>query len=67
MNIPRVVVATRPTALQRVIERHGTAGQARFFIASRGQSLEYQQSWDTEQQSALTLVDGIIPLDWLRN
>jgi hypothetical protein len=66
MNVPRVVVATRPTPLQHVIERHGTAGQARFFLAARGQSLDDLQRWDTEQQSALALVDGIIPLDWRR-
>jgi hypothetical protein len=66
MNVPRVVVATRPTALQRVIERHGTAGQARFYLAGRGQSLEDLQRWDAEQESALALVDAAIPLDWRR-
>ena len=66
MNVPRVVVATRPTALQRVIERHGTAGQARFFLAGRGQSLEDLQRWDAEQESALAKVDAAIPLDWRR-
>jgi hypothetical protein len=66
MNVPRVVVTTRPTALQRVIERHGTAGQARFFLAARGLSLEDLQRWQSEQDAAVAAVDAAIPIDWRR-
>jgi hypothetical protein len=66
MNVPRVVVATRPTALQRVIERHGTPGQARFFLASRGLSLDDLERLQVEQDRAVAAVDRAIPIDWRR-
>jgi hypothetical protein len=66
MNVPRVVVTTRPTALQRVVARHGTAGQARFFLAARGLSLDDLQRWQSEQDAALAIVDAAIPTDWRR-
>jgi hypothetical protein len=66
MNVPRVVVATRPTALQRVIERHGTPGQARFFLASRGLSLDDLERLQAEQDRAVAAVDAAIPIDWRR-
>ena len=66
MNVPRVVVTTRPTALQRVIERHGTAGQARFFLASRGLSLDDLQRWQAEQDAAVAAVEAAIPMEWRR-
>jgi hypothetical protein len=66
MNVPRVVVATRPTALQRVIERHGAPGQARFFLASRGLSLDVLERWQHEQDAAVAAVDAAIPVEWRR-
>ena len=39
-NKPRVVIITRPTAYERLLQQHGTLGQARFFLERRGQSLE---------------------------
>jgi hypothetical protein len=35
---PRVVFVTRKTGLMLLLERHGTAGQARFYLESRGGS-----------------------------
>jgi hypothetical protein len=66
VNIPRVVVTTRPTALQRVIERHGTAGQASFFLSARGLSLDDLRRLDAEQGAAVAAVEAAIPLDWRR-
>ena len=66
MNVPRVVVATRPTALQRVVERHGTAGQARFFLSSRGSSLDDLQRWQCEQDAAVAAVEAAVPIEWRR-
>ena len=66
MNVPRVVVTTRPTALQRVIERHGTAGQARFFLETRGLSLDDLQRWQSEQDAAVAAVEAAVPIDWRR-
>ncbi|MFO0725648.1 MAG: hypothetical protein U1E65_17825 [Myxococcota bacterium] len=37
LNRPRVVLVTRKTNLQVLIERHGTVGQARFYVECRGQ------------------------------
>ena len=66
MNVPRVVVATRPTALQRVVARHGTAGQARFFLSSRGSSLDDLQRWQAEQDAAVAAVEAAVPIEWRR-
>jgi NAD kinase len=35
LSRPRIVLVTRRTRLQVLLERHGTAGQARFYLASR--------------------------------
>jgi hypothetical protein len=35
LSRPRIVIVTRKTRLQVLLERHGTLGQARFFMASR--------------------------------
>ena len=66
MNVPRVVVATRPTALQRVVARHGTAGQARFFLSARGSSLDDLQRWQAEQDAAVAAVEAAVPIEWRR-
>lgn len=36
---PRVVVVTRATGLDRLVEKQGTKGQAEFFLKARGQSI----------------------------
>lgn len=37
---PRVVIVTRKTPIELLLERHGTLGQARFYLKSRGESIE---------------------------
>jgi len=64
--MPRVVVVTRKTDYERVVDRHGTRAQARFFLASRGQDLEEAQSRHDRFQRALRHVVGSIPLSWRR-
>ena len=66
MNVPRAVLATRPTALQRVLERHGTVGQAAFFLSARGLSLDELQRRQQEQDDAVTAVERAIPTEWRR-
>lgn len=66
MSQPRLVVATRPTVLERVLERHGTFGQARFFLQTRGQSIEALQQRHAEQEAAVAAVDAAAPADWRR-
>ena len=36
---PRIVLVTRPTWLEELLDRHGTLGQAEFYLKSRGQTL----------------------------
>ncbi|GIK16204.1 MAG: hypothetical protein BroJett003_11680 [Planctomycetota bacterium] len=38
---PRLVFVTRKSPLQELIERHGTIGQARFYLEVRGESVAY--------------------------
>ena len=66
MNAPRVVLATRPSAMQRVLERHGTAGQAAFYLAARGASLDDLRRRHDEQELAVAEVERAIPTDWRR-
>ena len=37
---PRAVVVHRPTEYDELIARHGTRGQAAFFLSSRGRHIE---------------------------
>lgn len=66
MSAPRVVLATRKTVLQGVIERHGTAGQAEFFLRSRGWSLEDLRRNQAAQDAACQAVAAATPSDWRR-
>lgn len=65
-NTPRVVIVTRPTAYERLLQQHGTLGQARFFLERRGQSLEALETIHSAQEQALKTVDAGIPTDWRR-
>ena len=66
MGAPRVVVVTRKTAYTQLLERHGTAGQAGFFLQSRGQSLDPVRTRHDLLAAAVGAVLGAIPLDWRR-
>jgi len=63
---PRVVVVSRETDYQRLIQRHGTRGQAKFFLASRKQSLEPLETIHAQQESTLRRVLSAVPEDWPR-
>ena len=64
--VPRVVVVTRPSALERLLSRHGTVQQARFVLAGRGQTLDEVVAWHGHFTRALDLVRGAIPRSWRR-
>lgn len=66
MSAPRLVIATRTTAFERVLARHGTIGQARFFLQQREQSLDDLQRRHEEQEAAVAFVDNTAPRDWRR-
>jgi hypothetical protein len=63
---PRIVVVHRRTELDELITRHGTRGQASFFLASRGRSLDEVDERHANLQDALTSVSAAIPIDWRR-
>jgi hypothetical protein len=63
---PRVVVVHRRTEFDELIARHGTRGQAGFFLASRGRSLDGIEERHAAAQGALATVTAAIPIDWRR-
>jgi hypothetical protein len=63
---PRVVVVHRRTELDELLARHGTRGQAGFFLAARGRSLDEVDERDHALRTALATVTAAIPTDWRR-
>jgi NAD kinase len=63
---PRAVLVHRRTELQELLQRHGTRGQAAFFLASRGRRVEDVASRHHAVQAAITAVTSAIPADWRR-
>jgi hypothetical protein len=56
----------RRTELDELIARHGTRGQAGFFLGSRARSLEEVDNRHAAVRDALASVTAAIPLDWRR-
>ena len=63
---PRVVLVHRRTELEELLARHGTPGQAAFFLASRGRDIAELQAAHDQQRAALAHVMSVVPLDWRR-
>jgi hypothetical protein len=63
---PRIVVVHRRTELDELIARHGTRGQAGFFLSSRGRNLEEVDERHTAVRDAIATVTAAIPIDWRR-
>ena len=63
---PRVVLVHRRTELEDLLARHGSRGQARFFLASRGRDLADLDADAERQRAALAAVGAAVPLDWRR-
>lgn len=63
---PRVVVVHRRTELDELIARHGTRGQAAFYLRTRGRDLTDVGRRHDDLQAALTEVTASIPMDWRR-
>ncbi len=62
--MPRVVLVTRPTAYEMLVARHATREQARFFLESRGQSIDELESEHECFGEAQRRVIGSVPQDW---
>ncbi len=63
---PRLVLVTRPTWLEELLMRHGTLGQAAFYLESRGQSIDRLIKAHERFHRALTQVLQTLPPDQRR-
>jgi hypothetical protein len=63
---PRVVVVHRRTELDELLARHGTRGQAAFFLTSRGRTLDEVGLRHDAVRDALGTVRSAVPVDWRR-
>jgi NAD kinase len=61
---PRVVLVHRTTEYEELVARHGTHGQAAFFLSSRGRDIEEVAERHRRTRQALTEVTSAIPLTW---
>lgn len=63
-GISRAVIVHRITELEALIARHGTRGQAAYFLENRGQDIAVLEEMDLRFQMALHHVRSAIPRDW---
>lgn len=61
---PRVVVVSRTSVYQELLERHATRQQAEFFLKSRGQSLEPVDRAHLFQEMSISRVFKAVPKEW---
>ncbi|MFF3605789.1 hypothetical protein [Streptomyces sp. NPDC002463] len=61
---PRAVLVHRTTEYEELLARHGTHGQAAFFLAARGRSVDAVRERHERTLAALAEVAGAVPLTW---
>ncbi|GHA78156.1 hypothetical protein ACIQRS_04515 [Streptomyces termitum] len=61
---PRAVLVHRRTEYEELLARHGTHGQAAFFLAARGRSADEVRQRHERVHRALAAVAGAVPLTW---
>ncbi|MFJ8567742.1 hypothetical protein [Streptomyces sp. NPDC093514] len=61
---PRAVIVHRRTEYEELLARHGTHGQAAFFLSSRGRSIDEVVRRDERTRQALREVAAAVPLTW---
>ncbi|MGW0761763.1 hypothetical protein ACWD1Y_35725 [Streptomyces sp. NPDC002814] len=61
---PRAVLVHRTTEYEELVARHGTHGQAAFFLRSRGRDIEEITDRHRRTRRALAEVTSAIPLTW---
>ncbi|MFS0697361.1 hypothetical protein [Streptomyces nitrosporeus] len=61
---PRAVLVHRTTEYEELLARHGTHGQAAFFLSSRGRSLDEVAGRHARHRRALAEVAAAVPLRW---
>lgn len=63
---PRAVLVHRRTELDDALARHGTHGQAAFFLTSRGRDIAELEHRHALTEFAMKSVTSAVPLDWRR-
>lgn len=63
-QVPRVVLITRASAYQELLRRHGTHEQGRFFLETRGLSIEPLVARHQRLETALVAVQQAVPKKW---
>ncbi|MFE2937361.1 hypothetical protein [Streptomyces sp. NPDC059278] len=61
---PRAVLIHRTTEYEELLARHGTHGQAAFFLSSRGRSIDEVARRHRQTRQALADVAAAVPLQW---
>ncbi|MFI8263788.1 MULTISPECIES: inorganic polyphosphate kinase [unclassified Streptomyces] len=61
---PRAVLVHRRTEYEELLARHGTHGQAAFFLSSRGRSIDEVVRRHERTRRALREVAAAVPLTW---
>lgn len=63
-DTPRAVLVTRPTPYEMLLRRHATREQARFFLESRGQSIDDAEAWHRSFSETRRAVMAAVPSAW---
>ncbi len=68
MNVsaPRLIVVTRASPVEALVQRHGTQSQAKFYMAARKQRFDVVAAQDQAIQTGLATVLAAVPPDWRR-
>ncbi len=61
---PRVVLITRQTDYEALLQRHGTRGQAAFFLQTRGQRIDGLEAVHNQVKAALAVIRAAVPAPW---
>jgi len=61
---PRAVLVSRASDLEELLVRHGTLGQAKFFLKSRGQSMDRLVDQHEAQSKCYQQVRAALPEHW---
>ncbi|HET6855791.1 MAG TPA: hypothetical protein VFH94_01680 [Streptomyces sp.] len=61
---PRAVLVHRTTEYEALLARHGTHGQAAFFLSSRGRGIEEVHERHRRTRQALVDAAAAVPLQW---
>ncbi|MEU9859472.1 hypothetical protein AB0D99_01265 [Streptomyces sp. NPDC047971] len=61
---PRAVLVHRTSEYEALLARHGTHGQAAFFLSSRGRSIDDVRERHERNRRALAEVAAAVPLQW---